>query len=298
MNQFFKDRFPGIASFASSEGAAVKSLKTKIPSTTGGYARLVGTAFDYRLRIYFDPRFLFRKLGKGTYGLHGLFSDGISRLERSGSGLGSRIDHEWADITTQVLFSELPEGDEELLAQASVVFALLDWGCRNDGMWTDALRTIARAIGDGHDVSGWNDYATLVDREVASEVANIMGIVDPPPANVAILGPTFDGSRFVGGADGDLILDRCLYDVKTTQNPRGGLTPWLRQLIGYALLDWDDGFRLSQVGFYFSRQGAWISWRLSDLVRRTAASGRTLSELRDEFRTVALIQSEAAMRGD
>ena len=146
--------------------------------------------------------------------------------------------------------------------------------------WLDTLRRIAASITlpVGEDAE---------DGAVASEVANIMSIVDPPPAKDATLGPTFAGSQFVGGADADLILDHCLWEVKTTENPRDRLTPGLRQLIGYALLDWDDAYELNRVGFCFSRQAAWTSWRLSDLVRRTATSGATLTNLRDEFRTLA-----------
>ena len=74
--------------------------------------------------------------------------------------------------------------------------------------------------------------------------------------------------------------------MKTTVAPRRDLPRNLRQLIGYALLDWSDALSLERVGFYFSRQGAWLSWPLADVVEQTAA-GATLAELREEFRTLA-----------
>ena len=52
-----------------------------------------------------------------------------------------------------------------------------------------------------------------------------------------VVGPTFDGSEYVGGADADLIKGGCLYAIKTIMDPRRDLPGTVRQLIGYALLD-------------------------------------------------------------
>ena len=69
---------------------------------------------------------------------------------------------------------------------------------------------------------------------------------------------------------------------------RHGLPFWFRQLIGYALLDWNDAFALQRVGFYFSRQGEWMSWGLPNLIRQsTAVPEATLQGLREEFHTLA-----------
>lgn len=114
-----------------------------------------------------------------------------------------------------------------------------------------------------------------------------MRLVEPPDAVSVVCGPSFDGSAFVRGADADLIVDGCLYDVKTTMKPREDLPRNLRQLLGYALLDWNDALGLERVGFYFSRQGSWLSWALDDLVEQTAAHGATLRQLRDDFRSRA-----------
>src|SRR5207244_6201285 len=60
----------------------------------------------------------------------------------------------------------------------------------------------------------------------------------------ATLNPKFDGSRDVGGADADLIVNRCLIDIKT--GVRGEVTRnILYQLIGYALLDYSDTHRIN-----------------------------------------------------
>ncbi|WP_406011800.1 hypothetical protein OG520_00980 [Streptomyces sp. NBC_00984] len=38
----------------------------------------------------------------------------------------------------------------------------------------------------------------------------------------------------------------------------------VQQLAGYLLLDYDDTHAINRVGFYFSRQGALISWSVPD----------------------------------
>ena len=60
----------------------------------------------------------------------------------------------------------------------------------------------------------------------------------PLAGKPATLHPVFAGARNVGGADGDLIVDGCLWDIKTTTQKAQG--KWLFQLLGYDLLDNDD----------------------------------------------------------
>ena len=100
----------------------------------------------------------------------------------------------------------------------------------------------------------------------------------------AVLGPTFAGSPFIGGADADMILDKCLYDIKTTANPRNNLPANIRQLLGYLLLDWENEHGINQVGFYFSRQCKQISWNAESLVSQTTTTGNDIQSLRDELR--------------
>lgn len=53
VNRFFKERFPGVVSFAQREGLAVRNLKMLVHPESQDDADLVGTAFDYRLRMHF-----------------------------------------------------------------------------------------------------------------------------------------------------------------------------------------------------------------------------------------------------
>ena len=90
-------------------------------------------------------------------------------------------------------------------------------------------------------------------------------------------GTTFGlSSIWIGGADADIIDEGCLIDIKCTKSPKQ--TNFLRQVIGYALLDVDDEHRLDSVGIYLARQG--IFWRvpLDDIARQ---AGATLQQLRE-----------------
>src|SRR5262249_46541666 len=56
------------------------------------------------------------------------------------------------------------------------------------------------------------------------------------------LNPTFDGSRDVGGADADLIVEGCLIDIKATSRPFENVRQLVYQLLGYTLLDYSDQY--------------------------------------------------------
>jgi hypothetical protein len=100
------------------------------------------------------------------------------------------------------------------------------------------------------------------------------------------LNPVFDGSSEIGGADADLILDKCLIDIKTTVKAR--LDPkWLYQLIGYCLLDFGDHYRIREVGIYFARQQLFSKWTLRELLA-TLAEGKppSMRKLRQQLQLV------------
>ena len=99
----------------------------------------------------------------------------------------------------------------------------------------------------------------------------------------ATLNPEFAGARDVGGADGDLIVDGYLWEIKTTIQKAQG--KWLLQLLGYALLDYDDEYAIGHVGFLFPRQSACARWTLPELLHEL--SGRrdvSIAGLRHELR--------------
>jgi hypothetical protein len=98
-----------------------------------------------------------------------------------------------------------------------------------------------------------------------------------------ILNPTFAGSVDVGGADADLIVDGCLLEIKTsTQNALD--SAWLRQLAGYALLDYADEYAIQSVGIYMARHGVLLNWPLDEYIRLlTGDENVSMTSLRQEL---------------
>ena len=137
------------------------------------------------------------------------------------------------------------------------------------------------------------DLRTLVKAVPAYAVADIaaqMELAQPVfapfralPPSLITCGPTFAGSTDIGGADADFIVDGLLLDCKATTTPtRLGGTE-IGQLAGYLLLDYDDRYRITQVGLYLSRQGTMIAWQVPEFLR-LLGTGAPLTQLRGRLR--------------
>jgi hypothetical protein len=59
-----------------------------------------------------------------------------------------------------------------------------------------------------------------------------------------------------GFGKANLVIGRCLIDVKAVLNPAASFGRWLDQLLCHALLDWPDIFGLDSVALYLGWQGA------------------------------------------
>jgi hypothetical protein len=115
----------------------------------------------------------------------------------------------------------------------------------------------------------------------ASRLARFHAIVGPD-AGDAVFKPTFSGGSAIGGADADLIVDRCLIEVKATINPgKIGKASWPWQLLGYALLDLDNRYELSELALYLARQGLLLRWPIDEYASRASPGCRPLSRQYD-----------------
>lgn len=96
--------------------------------------------------------------------------------------------------------------------------------------------------------------------------------------------PSFSGSGMVGGADADWMIGDTLIDCKSTEQLTN---PWIRdmlfQLLGYALLDFDDALRIRQLAIWLPRRRALQTWSLDRILERPAE--QALPELRASFQT-------------
>jgi hypothetical protein len=79
-------------------------------------------------------------------------------------------------------------------------------------------------------------------------------------ATLWALGPTFAGSELIK-ADADLIAAGLLLELKTSAKLSLGITDLL-QVIGYALLDFADAYRISELGIFSARYGYLATWEL------------------------------------
>ena len=108
-----------------------------------------------------------------------------------------------------------------------------------------------------------------------------------------ILNPIFDGSPDIGGADGDVIVDGTLIDIKTTKRSEID-RKWIWQLLGYALLDYSDSHQIRSIGLYMARQGILFKWDIEDVIEtlcdcpsKSGCSCLDIETLRAIFRAVA-----------
>lgn len=108
------------------------------------------------------------------------------------------------------------------------------------------------------------------------------------------IGPTFQVSGLLGGADADLIYDGTLLDLKATASSAVLKRRALWQGLGYLLADSDDRYRIHTVGFSAIRRRRSVFWPAQQfidlLAGRPSASVKTW---RDEFRAMLADKVEA-----
>lgn len=87
-----------------------------------------------------------------------------------------------------------------------------------------------------------------------------------------------------GFGKGDLVIGRCLVDVKAALSPAASFGRWLDQLLCYVLLDWANIFTLDSVALYLGWQGLLVHEPLTGLLAASApGSTPTMADLRAEF---------------
>ncbi len=120
------------------------------------------------------------------------------------------------------------------------------------------------------------DDLAAQSRAAASALAHLRTAYAPEDVHP---GPTFVGSADVGGADADMIIGDLLLDVKAKAKATLRREEFY-QLIGYALLDYDDRYRIERVGIYLSRFGHLITWTVADYLGLLGCQ-RPIAELRE-----------------
>lgn len=177
----------------------------------------------------------------------------------------------------------LDEAEERTLGRFCLVLAAFESAFRNFRAWPPPY------LGGARPASAPELLALVPDDWVEDAAALGSAFTDGYSAwhgTPATLNPKFAGSIDIGGADADLITDGCLWEIKTTKQ-RGAQGEWLRQLLGYVLLDYEDEHAIDRVGLLLPRHGTRFDWPVSELIAEL--SGRDdldLPTLRERFRRV------------
>ena len=279
VREFLDSRFRRLNGWVKDVGPEVKASALLVPLDPENRrsAATVGKAIDYRLRLQFGWRPAeSRILQDGTALLGWQLREPAER---------QRVLHE----KVRVLLSSILPVDEDGLARAAVILAWLDDAYRRNPPRDGVRRAVAQLV-EGAPAT-WDACGADVEDSLVWEVRALTAVAEPvfgAGGRIVTAGPEFAGSRYVGGADADLVLDHRLVEVKTTIDPRRDLLPASRQLLGYVLLDWSDEHAMEEAGFYFAGQGKQMSWPLRTLIADTTGNpNATLRGLRAEFQQLA-----------
>lgn len=101
-----------------------------------------------------------------------------------------------------------------------------------------------------------------------------------------MLGPTFTGSDLIP-ADADLIAAGLLLEMKTSVKLTLAVQD-LFQVIGYALLDFNDECKITELGIFHARHAYLATWDISELLRELAGQPVSLQAVRQDFRDLLL----------
>lgn len=277
--RYFKENFSDLKAVRQTWKKALDGRSPITPdSTTRPSYPTLGTALDYRLRYYFGV----------TPGQQLVAFKGALKVCGE-DALPLRLVHDFFWTldelvkTIQPVGRKLDPAEEDQLNGYCYVLALFEQIYRRGmGIGSPLFMGMApRPVDDLLVLAAPAWRADLTQLSYAFHADRSMLF-----SKAAVLNPTFAGSAGIGGADADIIVGGCLIDFKASIN-QPLETPWLWQLLGYALLDYDDKYKISSLGIYMARQTMLVEWPISELL--TALSGGaagSLAETRAQFRIV------------
>lgn len=214
------------------------------PADTNGHPwATIGTAFDYRLRLF---------MGSVTADLltahHGAALLGLAfGRRRPPNAFGQLRDalHHLVPVGSRTDGVLAGSGERQLL-RLCYVLALYEQCYR--GMPTPSWPIVRL----GPTVS----LSTIMELCTEAALDDLLALTELARSRARplfdckedVLNPTFAASGLLGGADADFIADRCLVDLKTTMQKKPG-RPELWQLVGYVLSDLDTPIRSTLSAF-------------------------------------------------
>ena len=233
----------------------METTANSVEPTTTRYSR-IGVAFDYAFRFGLKHR-----LGDRTNSRSGLVAE--ASVHNVVKEMHPEYYQRFSDKLENAIFwmenSEIDDSEEgRMAAKAAFELADLDPIFRTKMLFP---------------------FPEITEIEVEELIAlyNLIDFEIFENSEKIFLNPVFgNGSRKVGGADADIIVDDMLIDIKTTKHPK--FKPeMLRQLVGYSLLankfgvNYENGdclpHKITKMAVYFSRAGKFFIMNLDDCVQ-------------------------------
>ncbi|MGQ4615967.1 hypothetical protein [Nocardia sp. R7R-8] len=285
LRQYFDRRYPHVgpvqADYRASSGTLQVDGSTANPGT-------LGVAFDFLIRFTLDAD----------------YRPQVAVAHPAISGTQNYLGEvlKVARLASRVAHRPLPEEALSTVIRASWALALctelyrdplafptspLAGPIRSGRFTADALLTLAP-----------DDGVEQVRALYLLAVTELSELLTAPVSAVA-LGPTFTASRFCAAA-ADIILDGVLLELKTRPGiaTKAGRVDTLSladvyQLIGYALFDTIDTFRIHTIGLYSARYGVLHRWPLQELLDTLA--GEPIDLATERANVLKLLGSQQGM---
>lgn len=281
--KFFKTYFPNSEGFIRFVNKRLMDfpLYDTLPSESPGHVYgWVGTAFDYRARYYLKVtpyKDLMAYQGGECFKTNAKFERNINRWIRTARKGKARL-----HIKTERKVCLLCL----LLAKLDILGRSSFYGPPSDILGAFHYKIVSKAIKQPTIDSTLNILEKSYDSAVLGDLIGLSQLFQKELIawkwRYSYLNPTFDGSRDVGGADGDLMLDSALVEIKCKK--RNISSNDLFQLIGYKLLDYSDRYGIDYLFFYFGRHAKFYGWKFKKLIAVLDCPLKSISELRRRFR--------------
>ena len=273
-----------------SQGSAADTLGLRelaasaviLPPRPGVDVARAGTAIDFRVRI-----------ALGGFDAHdsaaalGITEVSLRQDEVENGSHRAQILSEAFDVAVQILESPSSEAD---LDRAALLLAHCEQMHRNmKNVLSGSVGKACDLAADGQEFADNLDTPSLED--LRSMMESNSAQLDQWHLQVASgerfePNPVLDGSMLVGGADADWLVGDVLIDSKAyAKLTVSKLRDFLRQLLGYVMLDSHDALHIRAVGVWLPRQGLTRTWSLESLLG--GDPDNLLLGLREGFREAA-----------
>jgi hypothetical protein len=283
VRQFLKQRFPRTASLTRKANLQLRSEDTINPGFKPKIYDLLATAIGYRIRYSFaitPVDELAESVGAWFFSYYwGNYPSPLHPDKPVKDFFGSLDDTLEAIAPVK---QRLKDEQEKLLARYCYVLALFEQLCRDTNSYLYSPLLMPRRSVD-----------ELLGIPTGAEIADLWAMsclfydrYHDRLSLRSVLSPTFKECGVVSESNANLIVGRCLMEIKASVKPE--ITPLLlRQLTGYLLLDDKDKYKIRSVGIYMARQGKLLQWPIADFLRLLTGNDTvSLAQLREEFRTL------------